>query len=144
MKKIFIAIMILLSFNTFAMIDVEEGLAELKNIKKELIIKYKKVMDIDFSDTSEKSTNELRIFNETLYLKFLSGYLFDVTDVKMYSSKNVNNLVIFADTPIEKDDFDSIYSIIAKEENDKRLKLLQVPSSSTKNIIIQEKSSERD
>lgn len=101
-------------------------------------------MNIDFSDVSEKSTNELRIFNETLYLKFLSKYVFDVTDVKMYSSKNVNNLVIFADTPIEKDDFDSIYSIIAKKENDKRLKLLQVPSSSTKNIIIQEKSSERD
>ncbi|ACZ00536.1 hypothetical protein [Streptobacillus moniliformis] len=144
MKKIFIAIMILLSFNSFSMIDIEDGLAELNNIKKELIIKYKKVMNIDFSDVSEKSTNELRIFNETLYLKFLSKYVFDVTDVKMYSSKNVNNLVIFADTPIEKDDFDSIYSIIAKKENDKRLKLLQVPSSSTKNIIIQEKSSERD
>ncbi|WP_064610133.1 hypothetical protein [Streptobacillus moniliformis] len=144
MKKIFIAIMILLSFNSFSMIDIEDGLAELNNIKKELIIKYKKVMNIDFSDVSEKSTNELRIFNETLYLKFLSKYIFDVTDVKMYSSKNVNNLVIFADTPIEKDDFDSIYSIIAKKENDKRLKLLQVPSSSTKNIIIQEKSSERD
>ncbi|WP_064607156.1 hypothetical protein [Streptobacillus moniliformis] len=144
MKKIFIAIMILLSFNSFSMIDIEDGLAELNNIKKELIIKYKKVMNIDFSDVSEKSTNELRIFNETLYLKFLSKYVFDVTDVKMYSSKNINNLVIFADTPIEKDDFDSIYSIIAKKENDKRLKLLQVPSSSTKNIIIQEKSSERD
>ncbi|WP_064580897.1 hypothetical protein [Streptobacillus moniliformis] len=144
MKKIFIAIMILLSFNSFSMIDIEDGLAELNNIKKELIIKYKKVMNIDFSDVSEKSTNELRIFNETLYLKFLSKYVFDVTDVKIYSSKNVNNLVIFADTPIEKDDFDSIYSIIAKKENDKRLKLLQVPSSSTKNIIIQEKSSERD
>ncbi|WP_155733052.1 hypothetical protein, partial [Streptobacillus moniliformis] len=113
MKKIFIAIMILLSFNSFSMIDIEDGLAELNNIKKELIIKYKKVMNIDFSDVSEKSTNELRIFNETLYLKFLSKYVFDVTDVKMYSSKNVNNLVIFADTPIEKDDFDSIYSIIA-------------------------------
>ncbi|WP_066899827.1 hypothetical protein [Streptobacillus notomytis] len=144
MKKIVIAIMLLLSFNSFSMIDKEEGLAELKKIKKELIKKYKEVMNIDFSDKSEKSTNQLRIFNETLYLKFFSKYVFDIADVKIYSSKNVNNLVIFADSPIEKDDFDNIYSIVAEEESDKRLKLLQVPSSSTKNTIIQEKSSGRD
>ncbi|WP_180371213.1 hypothetical protein, partial [Streptobacillus notomytis] len=85
--------------SSFSMIDKEEGLAELKKIKKELIKKYKEVMNIDFSDKSEKSTNQLRIFNETLYLKFFSKYVFDIADVKIYSSKNVNNLVIFADSP---------------------------------------------
>ncbi|WP_156299148.1 hypothetical protein [Streptobacillus canis] len=147
MKKIVIAILLLFSFNLFAMIDLEEGLKELKDMKKELIVKYKKEMNIDFTDMTKNSVNEIRIFNETLYLKFLSKYVTDITDIKIYSSKMVNNLVIFADIPIEKSDFNSIYSIIAREENKKRLKLLQVPSSSNKNQldkIIQEKSSGRD
>lgn len=147
MRKIVIAILLLFSFNSFAMIDLEEGLKELKDMKKELIVKYKKEMNIDFTDMTKNSVNEIRIFNETLYLKFLSKYVTDITDIKIYSSKMVNNLVIFADIPIEKSDFNSIYSIIAREENKKRLKVLQVPSSSNKNQldkIIQEKSSGRD
>ncbi|CAM3158531.1 hypothetical protein STFE110948_04360 [Streptobacillus felis] len=147
MKKIIISILTLLTINSFSMISKDEGYSELKGIKKELVTRYKKEMNIDFSDLSKNTVNEQRIFNETLYLKFLSKYVFDITDVKMYSSPSVNNIVIFADKPIDKNDFKSLYAIIAKEENSKKLKLLQVPSANSKNDldkIIQERSSERD
>lgn len=147
MRKISILLALILSINVFGSLDIDKAKIELKDIKKEIIEKYKEELKMDFNDISKKSANEVRIFKETLYLKFLSKYVEDITDVKIYSSKEAINFLIFANNKIDREDFEKLFDIIY-EENDKiKLKLIQVPSENGRVKyfdIIQEKLSERE
>ena len=114
----------------------------MKNIKKELILKYKSEIGVDYSSFENRSLNEKRVFYENLYLTFLSKYIGDLGDVKVYIGKDINNVMIFANNPIDKSTFDSIYNIILKEDTSKKLKLIQVPENDRVKFygIIQEKN----
>lgn len=143
MRNIYISFfLLLLSINSYS-INIEKGKEELKAVKRELIIKYKKEIGADYSDFSNSSSNEKRAFYENLYLKFLGKYIVDLKDVKVYTGPNVNNVMIFANTPIEKSMFNDIYNILSIEESNKKLKLIQVPDNNKGKFygIIQEKSS---
>ena len=142
MKKILLFITLLISLNSFSSINTSKGFIELRNIKKELILKYKSEIGVDYSSFENRSPNEKRVFYENLYLKFLSKYIEDLGDVKVYMGKDVNNVMIFANNPIDSSTFDSIYNIISKEDPSKKLKLIQVPENDRVKFygIIQEKN----
>ena len=142
MKKILLSFTLLMSLNSFSSINVNKGFIELKNIKKELILKYKSEIGVDYSSFENRSLNEKRVFYENLYLTFLSKYIGDLGDVKVYIGKDINNVMIFANNPIDKSTFDSIYNIILKEDTSKKLKLIQVPDNHRVKFygIIQEKN----
>ena len=129
MKKILLFITLLISLNSFSSINTSKGFIELRNIKKELILKYKSEIGVDYSSFENRSPNEKRVFYENLYLKFLSKYIEDLGDVKVYTGKDVNNVMIFANNPIDRSTFESIYTIILKEDPSKKLKLIQVPEN---------------
>ena len=135
MKKILLFITLLISLNSFSSINTSKGFIELKNIKKELILKYKSEIGVDYSSFENRSPNEKRVFYENLYLKFLSKYIEDLGDVKVYTGKDVNN-------PIDRSTFESIYTIILKEDPSKKLKLIQVPENDRVKFygVIQEKN----
>lgn len=145
LKKIILFISFLISFISFSNINMDKVDSELKSIKKKLITKYKKEYGTDFSNLENNSIKEIRIFKETLYLSFLSKYVKDISDVKIYSNEEFNNILIFADEIIEKDEFCKIFDILFRDDN-KKLKLIQVPTNRSKvyGEIIQEKSSERE
>lgn len=142
MKKFLLFITILISLNSFSSINTSKGFVELRNIKKELILKYKSEIGVDYSSFENRSPNEKRVFYENLYLKFLSKYIEDLGDVKVYMGKDVNNVMIFANNPIDSSTFDSIYNIISKEDPSKKLKLIQVPENDRVKFygVIQEKN----
>ncbi|WP_314011066.1 hypothetical protein [Pseudostreptobacillus hongkongensis] len=146
MRKIYISFIFLLISNLSYSLNVEKGKEELKSIKKELILKYKKELGADYSNFSNSSSNEKRAFYENLYLKFLGKYIIDLKDVKVYTGPDVNNVMLFANTPIEKSTFEDIYKILSIEESNKKLKLIQVPENNRGKFygIIQEKISERE
>lgn len=144
MKKILIFILCLFSINLFANIEVNKALKEIENLEKELILKYKEKNIV--IDLSKDNPNEIRMFNETLYLKFLSKYVKGIVDVKIYSTNKVSNILIFSDIPIEKKDFDDIFIIFEKINLNKRINLIQVPTEENRvkvYEVIQEKKSER-
>lgn len=145
LKKIILFISFLISFISFSIINMDKVDSELKSIKKKLITKYKKEYGTDFSNLENNSIKEIRIFKETLYLSFLSKYVKDISDVKIYSNEEFNNILIFADEIIEKDEFCKIFDILFRDDN-KKLKLIHVPTNRSKvyGEIIQEKSSERE
>ena len=142
MKKFLLFITLLISLNSFSSINANKGFVELRNIKKELILKYKSEIGVDYSSFENRSPNEKRVFYENLYLKFLSKYIEDLGDVKVYMGKDVNNVMIFANNPIDSSTFDSIYNIISKEDPSKKLKLIQVPENDRVKFygVIQEKN----
>ena len=142
MKKFLLFITLLISLNSFSSINTSKGFIELRNIKKELILKYKSEIGVDYSSFENRSPNEKRVFYENLYLKFLSKYIEDLGDVKVYTGKDVNNVMIFANNPIDSSTFDSIYNIISKEDPSKKLKLIQVPENDRVKFygVIQEKN----
>ena len=142
MRKILLFITLLISLNSFSSINTSKGFIELRNIKKELILKYKSEIGVDYSSFENRSPNEKRVFYENLYLKFLSKYIEDLGDVKVYMGKDVNNVMIFANNPIDSSTFDSIYNIISKEDPSKKLKLIQVPENDRVKFygVIQEKN----
>lgn len=142
MKKFLLFITLLISLNSFSSINTSKGFVELRNIKKELILKYKSEIGVDYSSFENRSPNEKRVFYENLYLKFLSKYIEDLGDVKVYMGKDVNNVMIFANNPIDSSTFDSIYNIISKEDPSKKLKLIQVPENDRVKFygVIQEKN----
>lgn len=142
MKKFLLFITLLISLNSFSSINTSKGFVELRNIKKELILKYKSEIGVDYSSFENRSPNEKRVFYENLYLKFLSKYIEDLGDVKVYMGKDVNNVMIFANNPIDSSTFDSIYNIISKEDSSKKLKLIQVPENDRVKFygVIQEKN----
>ncbi len=142
MKKFLLFITLLISLNSFSSINASKGFVELRNIKKELILKYKSEIGVDYSSFENRSPNEKRVFYENLYLKFLSKYIEDLGDVKVYMGKDVNNVMIFANNPIDSSTFDSIYNIISKEDPSKKLKLIQVPENDRVKFygVIQEKN----
>lgn len=144
MKKILIFILCLFSINLFANIEVNKALKEIENLEKELILKYKEKNIV--IDLSKDNPNEIRMFNETLYLKFLSKYVKGIVDVKIYSTNKISNILIFSDIPIEKKDFDDIFIIFEKINLNKRINLIQVPTEENRvkvYEVIQEKKSER-
>ena len=142
MKKFLLFITLLISLNSFSSINTSKGFVELRNIKKELILKYKSEIGVDYSSFENRSPNEKRVFYENLYLKFLSKYIEDLGDIKVYMGKDVNNVMIFANNPIDSSTFDSIYNIISKEDPSKKLKLIQVPENDRVKFygVIQEKN----
>ena len=142
MKKFLLFITLLISLNSFSSINTSKGFVELRNIKKELILKYKSEIGVDYSSFENRSPNEKRVFYENLYLKFLSKYIEDLGNVKVYMGKDVNNVMIFANNPIDSSTFDSIYNIISKEDPSKKLKLIQVPENDRVKFygVIQEKN----
>ena len=142
MKKFLLFITLLISLNSFSSINTSKGFVELRNIKKELILKYKSEIGVDYSSFENRSPNEKRVFYENLYLKFLSKYIEDLGDVKVYMGKDVNNIMIFANNLIDSSTFDSIYNIISKEDPSKKLKLIQVPENDRVKFygVIQEKN----
>lgn len=141
MKKIIYGLFFI-SCITFSTISLDKSYDELKSIKKELIVKYKKELGINFEDFSKNSANEIRIFNETLYLKFLSKYVNDISDIKIYSTNDIINIMIFSNIKIDRENFEEIYKILKKDIGNKKLKLIQVPTNnnSKDNKIIQEKA----
>ena len=142
MKKFLLFITLLISLNSFSSINTSKGFIELRNIKKELILKYKSEIGVDYSSFENRSPNEKRVFYENLYLKFLSKYIEDLGDVKVYTGKDVNNVMIFANNPIDRSTFEYIYTIILKEDPSKKLKLIQVPENDRVKFygVIQEKN----
>lgn len=142
MKKFLLFITLSISLNSFSSINTSKGFVELRNIKKELILKYKSEIGVDYSSFENRSPNEKRVFYENLYLKFLSKYIEDLGDIKVYMGKDVNNVMIFANNPIDSSTFDSIYNIISKEDPSKKLKLIQVPENDRVKFygVIQEKN----
>lgn len=141
MKKL---IFILCLISTFAFsIDHNSALIELDFLKKDLIVKYKKKLNIDFTDMSKNSKEQVRFFYETLYLIFLSNYVLDVKDVKIYNGNKTENILIFADNQIDADTFKELYLIFSKMSNMK-INLLQVPVNTKDSLgIIQELSEGR-
>lgn len=144
-KKLLLIFLFVIGINLFSNTSINEKIEFLNNLKSQLIIRYKTEVGIDFSDFKKNTPKEIRIFKETLYLHFISEYVDDIKDIKIFEKKKNINVILFADKKIDKESFNMIFDIITLNEPNFKVNLIQVPDSRNKiyGDVIQERYTER-